>query len=35
MKGTDWINLAQDWYKWQAVVKMVINLGFGKMRGIS
>jgi hypothetical protein len=24
--GVDWIDLAQDWDPWKALVKMVINL---------
>jgi hypothetical protein len=31
----DWIDLAEDRNRWQALVNMVINFGFHKMRGIS
>jgi hypothetical protein len=31
----DWIDLAQDRNRWQAVVNGVINLPLHKMRGIS
>jgi hypothetical protein len=24
--GTEWIDLAQDWEKWRALVNMVMNL---------
>jgi hypothetical protein len=33
--GMDWIKLAQDREKWQALVNMVMNFGFHKMWGIS
>jgi hypothetical protein len=26
--GTDWIDLAQDWYRWQALLISVMNLQF-------
>jgi hypothetical protein len=26
LKGVDWMQLAQDWSQWQAVVNTVINL---------
>jgi hypothetical protein len=31
----DWIEVAQDRNRWRAVVNVVMNLGFHKMRGIS
>jgi len=31
----DWIHTAQDRNQWQALVNMVINLGFHKKQGIS
>jgi hypothetical protein len=31
----DWMELAQDRDRWRALVSMVKNLGFHKMRGIS
>jgi hypothetical protein len=33
--GMDWIELAQDRDRWQALVNVVMNLGFHKMWGIS
>jgi hypothetical protein len=30
----DWIRLAQDRYRWKALVNSVMNLGFHKMLGI-
>jgi hypothetical protein len=33
--GIDCIDLAQDRDRWLAVIKVVMNLGFHKMRGIS
>jgi hypothetical protein len=30
----DGVDLAQDWYKWRALVNAVINLAFHKMRRI-
>jgi hypothetical protein len=33
--GMDWIELAQDRDRWQAVVNVVMNPGFPKVRGIS
>jgi hypothetical protein len=30
--GVDWIELAQDRYRWQALVTAVMNLWFHKMR---
>jgi hypothetical protein len=34
-EGMDWIDLAQDRDRWQAVVKEVMNFGFHTMRGTS
>ena len=31
----DWMELAQDRHRWQALVGTVMNLGVPKMRGIS
>jgi hypothetical protein len=31
----DWIDLAQDRGRWRALVSVVMNFGFHKMRGIS
>ena len=31
----DWMELAQDRDRWQALVSTVMNLGVPKMRGIS
>jgi hypothetical protein len=31
----DWIELAVDWEKWQAIVNAVMIFGFRKVRGIS
>ena len=31
----DWMELAQDWDRWRALVSMVRNLRVPKMRGIS
>jgi len=33
--GMDWIQLAQDRNRWQALVNAVMNRWFHKMRGIS
>ena len=33
--GMDWIELDEDRDRWQALVNLVMNLGFYKMRGIS
>ena len=33
--GVDWIEVAQDRDRWQALVNAVMNLRFHKMRGIS
>jgi len=33
--GVDWIELAQDRDRWQSLVKLVMNLWFPKMWGIS
>jgi hypothetical protein len=35
MGGMDWIHLAQDRDRWQAVVNVVTNLRFHKMQEIS
>jgi hypothetical protein len=35
MEGMDWVHLAQDRDKWQAVVNTVMNLWIHKMWGIS
>jgi hypothetical protein len=35
MGGLDWINLAQDQDKWQAVVYMAMNLQIHTVWGIS
>jgi len=34
-EGEDWISLAQNRDPWRALVKMVMNFGFRKRRGIS
>ena len=34
-EGMDWIDLAQDRDRWQALVKAVMNLWFHKMQKIS
>jgi hypothetical protein len=31
----DWIDLAQNWDRWQTFVNAVVNLGFNKMQEIS
>ena len=31
----DWIDLAQDWGRWRALVNMVMNFRFHKTGGIS
>jgi hypothetical protein len=31
--GLDWIGLAQDRYRWRALVKAIMNLGFHKILG--
>ena len=31
----DWMELAQDWDRWRALVSTVMNLRVPKMRGIS
>jgi len=33
--GMDWIDMAQDRYRWRAVVNAVMNIRVPKMRGIS
>jgi hypothetical protein len=33
-RGVDWILLAEDRDQWQAIVKLVMNLGFHKRQGI-
>jgi hypothetical protein len=33
--GMDWIDLAQDWNQWWALVNTVMNLGFHKIFGNS
>jgi len=33
--GGDWMELAQDRDRWQALVNTVMNFGFHKMQGIS
>jgi hypothetical protein len=33
--GIDWIDLAQNRDRWQALVNAVMNLWFHKMQGIS
>jgi len=33
--GVDWIDVAQDRDKWQALVNAAITFGFHKLRGIS
>ena len=33
--GMDWIELAQDMDRWQALVNAVMTFGLHKMRGIS
>jgi hypothetical protein len=35
LESVDWINLVQNIYQWQALVNMVLNLGFHKRWGIS
>ena len=32
--GMDWIELAEDRDRWLALVKAIMNIRFGKMRGI-
>jgi len=32
MEGMDWIDLAQDWDRWQALVNVVMFFGFHRMR---
>jgi hypothetical protein len=33
--GMDWISLAEDRNRWQALLNVVMNFGFHKMRGTS
>jgi hypothetical protein len=34
-EGVNWINLAQDWDQWRAVVNTVVSFGVHKRQGIS
>ena len=34
LKLREWIDLVQDWGKWWTVVKMLMDIGYNKMREI-